>query len=197
MEKAFKSLNSITETVLQEAHDHIAIERKALEEAKAMADTTSNAEILRLQQQNALLSRLLESERVKAERAKEDLLQRIAGLLGTFTAERDRSLREAFSEMTESNASAEAGMVKLGKDQGQRIDAVVQKGVEWSSTLDRREGELKRTRDGAFKVSLVHTFVSPLRIHTTADDRQRLNVSARQRVQSQWSCVDFDTYLLY
>ena len=117
-----------------------------------MADSTSNAEVLRLQQQNALLTRLLESERTKAERAKEELIQRIAGLLGNFTTERDRSLREAFAEMTESNSSAEAGMVKLGKEQGQRLDAVVEKGMEWTTTLNKREGDLKRTRDGGFKV---------------------------------------------
>ena len=43
-------------------------------------------------------------------------------------------------------------MVRLGKDQGMRLDAVVERGVEWGSVLGRREGELKRTRDGGFKV---------------------------------------------
>lgn len=154
VEKAFKSLGAITETVLEEAQDYIETERKSLQEAKAIADSTSKTEIIRLQQQNALLNRLLESERGKAERAQEELLKRISGLLGTFVTERDRSLREAFSEMTDSNTNAEAGMVKLGKDQGERLDAVVDKGMEWSTALNKREGELKRTRDGAFKVKL-------------------------------------------
>ncbi|KAJ3559108.1 hypothetical protein NM688_g534 [Phlebia brevispora] len=151
VEKAFKSLSAITETILAEAQDYIESERKSLQETKALADSTSKAEILRLQQQNALLTRLLESERAKAERAQQDLLNRISGLLGSFVAERDRSLREAFSEMTDSNTAAEAGMVRLGKDQGERLDAVVDKGREWSSTLTKKGGELKRTRDGAFK----------------------------------------------
>lgn len=63
--------------------------------------------------------------------------------------------------MSESNAAAEAGMVRLGKEQGQRLDAVIGKGSEWSATLDRRAGEGKRTRDGAFKVSDPFTRVRP------------------------------------
>lgn len=118
-----------------------------------MAETTSKAEIIRLQQQNALLNKLLESEKVKAERAKDELLQRISGLLGSFTLERDRSLREAFAEMTESNAAAEVGMEKLGKEQAQRVDAVLGKGAEWSASLTKRSGEGKRLRDGGFKVN--------------------------------------------
>ena len=153
VEKAFKSLGAITETVLQEAQEYISSEQKSLQEAKALAENTSKAEIARLQQQNALLSRLLESEKTKAERAKDELLSRISGLLGNFTLERDRSLREAFAEMSESNSAAEAGMTKLGKEQTQKLDAVIGKGNEWSSTLERRAGENKRTRDGGFKAS--------------------------------------------
>ncbi|EKM55573.1 uncharacterized protein PHACADRAFT_173717 [Phanerochaete carnosa HHB-10118-sp] len=151
VEKAFKSLGAITETVLQEAHDYITSEQKSLQEGKALADSTSKAEVVRLRQQNALLTQLLESEKVRADQAKDELLKRISGLLVNFTAERDQSLRGAFAEMSESNAAAEAGMVKQGKEQGQRLDAVIGKGTEWSETLDRRAGEGKRTRDGAFK----------------------------------------------
>lgn len=79
-------------------------------------------------------------------------MKRISGLLGSFTLERDRSLREAFTEMTESNTTAEAGMQKLGKEQGQRFDAMIGKGTEWSASLSRRSGEGKRLRDGGFKV---------------------------------------------
>lgn len=154
MEKAFKSLGAITETILEEAQGYIASEQKSLQEAKALAENTSKAEVTRLKQQNALLTRLLETERLKAERAKDELLKRISGLLNNFTLERDQSLREAFTEMTESNSTAEAGMLKLGKEQGQTLDAIVGKGNEWSTSLSRRAGEGKRTRDGGFKVRL-------------------------------------------
>ena len=152
VEKAFKSLGTITETILQEAQEYITSEQKSLQEAKTLAENTSKAEVSRLQQQNALLTRLLESEKLKAERAKDELLNRISGLLGNFTIERDRSLREAFAEMSESNAAAESDMLKLGREQGQRMESLIGQGNEWSATLDRRAGENKRTRDGGLKV---------------------------------------------
>ncbi|TFK79557.1 hypothetical protein K466DRAFT_570164 [Polyporus arcularius HHB13444] len=40
-----------------------------------------------------------------------------------FTTERDHSLRETFSEMTESNNAAEHKMKQLGQKQGQQLEA--------------------------------------------------------------------------
>ncbi|KAI0797910.1 P-loop containing nucleoside triphosphate hydrolase protein [Abortiporus biennis] len=151
VEKAFRSLGTITEAILQEAQDYIASEHKALLIAKTQADTTSSAEIARLQQQNALLTRLLESEKVKSERAKDELIQRISGLLGDFTIERDRSLREAFTEMADSNSAAEEEMAKLGKQQGSLLDGVLASGKAASVALDRRRIDCKRTREGGLK----------------------------------------------
>ncbi|KAH9842625.1 kinesin motor domain-containing protein [Rhodofomes roseus] len=151
VETAFKALGNVTDTVLREAQTYVASERKLLQEAKTLAANTTNAEILRLQQQNALLTRLLEAEKTKADRAKDDMLKRISGLLGDFTAERDRSLREAFSAMTESNASAEQEMVQLGQEHGKRLEDVVGRGKQWSLDLEKRGAEGKRTRDGGIK----------------------------------------------
>ncbi|TCD71883.1 kinesin motor protein cin8 [Steccherinum ochraceum] len=157
-EKTFKAIGSIAELLLQEAQDYVLAERKSLLEAKALADNTSQGEILRLQQQNALLTRLLESEKAKSERAKDELIKRISGLLGDFTAERDRSLREAFSEMSDSNAAAEKGMVKLGEQQGQQLESVIANGTEWAASLEKRRGDLKRNRDGGLKhITLLST----------------------------------------
>lgn len=101
----------------------------------------------------------MESEKVKSERAKDELIKRISGLLGDFTAERDRSLREAFSEMGDSNTSAEKGMVKLAQQQGEQIEQVIAGGKEWAGTLDKRRTDLKRNRDGALKVLEIHEYV--------------------------------------
>lgn len=162
VEKAFKSLGSMTEAILQEAQDYIVVERKTLQDVKAMADNTTKAEIARLQSQNVLLNRALETERAKVERAKDDLVKRIIALFDVFTAERGRSLREMFSELTESNTSAETGMEKLGKDQGHRLEAVIGGGKEWSGTLDKRAGESKRLRDGGLKVKCTHGVICTL-----------------------------------
>lgn len=184
--------------MLKEAQDYILAERKSLLEAKALADSTSQAEIIRLQQQNALLLRLLESEKDKSERSKDELIKRISGLLNDFTAERDRSLREAFTEMSDSNAAAEKGMVKLGKQQGQKLEGVIANGTEWSTSLEKRRGELKRNRDGALKV-----FVQPLpaiattkliRFLSTSQYFLQLVQRARRRCRKQLSVLHQRTW---
>ena len=154
VEKAFQDLGTLTEAIKEEALEFIATERKTLNEAKALADNTTNTEILRLKQQNALLTRLLETERVEAKRAADALLERIAGLLGDYTTERDRSLRGTFSEMTESNATAEHDMQQLGQKQGQQLDAAVARGSTWSQHLVKRGVEGKRLRDEGIEVSI-------------------------------------------
>ncbi|EJF65955.1 kinesin-domain-containing protein [Dichomitus squalens LYAD-421 SS1] len=151
VEKTFQELGTLTEAIKQEALEFIATERKALQEAKALADNTTNTEILRLKQQNVLLTRLLETERVEAKRSADALLERIAGLLGDYTNERDRSLRETFSEMTGSNTTAEYEMQQLGQRQGQQLDAAVARGSQWSEHLTKRGVEGKRLRDGGIK----------------------------------------------
>lgn len=132
---------------------HIQQERQLLLEAKALSDGATSAEISRLQEQNALLVRLLESERVKSEKAKDQLISRISGLLGAFTAERDRSLRDAFEEMHDRNVIGESEMEKCGNENGERLVNVIRAGEDWGSSLARRGGEGKRLRDGAFKVN--------------------------------------------
>ncbi|KAI0636868.1 kinesin-domain-containing protein [Trametes polyzona] len=151
VEKAFQELGGLTEAIKQEALDFVATERKTLQEAKALADNTTNTEILRLRQQNVLLTRLLETERVEAKQSADALLKRIAGLLGDYTNERDRSLRETFSEMTESNSVAEHDMELLGQKQGQQLEAAVVRGSAWSEQLAKRGVEGKRLRDGGMK----------------------------------------------
>ncbi|OJT15735.1 Kinesin-like protein bimC [Trametes pubescens] len=151
VEKAFQELGALTETIKQEALDFVATERKTLQEAKSLADNTTNMEILRLRQQNSLLTRLLETERVEAKRSADALLERIAGLLGDYTNERDRSLRGTFSEMTESNTVAEREMEELGQKQGQQLEAAVVRGSAWSEQLAKRGVNGKRLRDGGMK----------------------------------------------
>ncbi|PCH38070.1 kinesin-domain-containing protein, partial [Wolfiporia cocos MD-104 SS10] len=135
VETAFKSLGDFAESILSEAQDYIISERTLMQEVKALADNTTSSEIQRLQEQNALLARLLESEKHKSERARDELMKRIAGLLSDYTSERDRSLRETFSEMSESNATAEEEMVQLGVEQGQRIEDALASGRKWSAAL--------------------------------------------------------------
>lgn len=148
-------MSSLIESIIREAQDHIETECKAAEEAQLLASTASNEEIRRLQEQNAYLVRLLETEKVKSERAKDDLIKRISGLLGEFVNERDRSLREAVSDISEGNERGEERMVQFGEDHGKKLEGIVARGQEWGPVLSKKGGEGKRLRDGGLKVSFV------------------------------------------
>jgi kinesin family member 11 len=142
----------LLETVVRESQEYVQTERRSLLEAKAHSDAATSAEIVRLQEQNVLLMKLLESEKQKSEKAKDLLIARISGLLGEFTADRDKSLRETFSEMRERNVIGEGEMEKCGRENGERIVGVIRAGEDWSGSLMRRGTEGKRLRDGAIKV---------------------------------------------
>ncbi|KAL6309249.1 P-loop containing nucleoside triphosphate hydrolase protein [Sparassis latifolia] len=151
IEVAFKELSSINEAIVQQAQSYINAKCKSLQEAQALADSTKDAEILYLRQQNALLTRMLESEEVKAERDGDELKKRISEQLTDFIAERSRSWRETLSEIPESNAIAEKKMVQVGQEQGRLLEAVFALGKDWSAQLEKRGSEGKRTRDGGLK----------------------------------------------
>lgn len=151
-EKALKGMSSLIESIIREAQDHIETERKAAEEAQLLASTASGEEIHRLQEQNAYLFCLLESERIKSERAKDDLIKRISGLLGEFVNERDRSLREAVTDISEGNERGEEVMTHFGEEHGKKVEAIVTRGQEWNAGLAKKSGEGKRLRDGGLKV---------------------------------------------
>ncbi|KIJ11285.1 hypothetical protein PAXINDRAFT_15821 [Paxillus involutus ATCC 200175] len=82
-----------------------------VDEAKARADEMSRAEITHLQAQNALLTHTLELEKIRSEGAKDELVQRVSGLLGEFVAAQDQELREVFSGVMKGNTKAEEEVV--------------------------------------------------------------------------------------
>ncbi|OCH94988.1 kinesin-domain-containing protein [Obba rivulosa] len=151
VEKAFKLLGNLAETVIREAQDYVITERQSLQEARTLADSATDAEMARLQEQNTLLFHLLEAEKQKTEHARDELMKRISVLLGDFTSERDRSLREAFSEIRDSNAAAQQEMTRLGVEQGQHLETVMTHGAEWGTRLENRANECKKTRDAGVK----------------------------------------------
>lgn len=151
VEKALKNMSVLVDSIMREAQEHIDLERKAVLEAKALADNAANEEISRLQDQNAYLIRLVQNERAKSENAKDELLKHVSGLLGDFVTERDRSLREALANAVESNEKGEGAMSHFANEHVDRVELVVTRGQEFSMSLDKKGGEHKRLRDGALK----------------------------------------------
>ncbi|KAI6022678.1 kinesin motor domain-containing protein [Pisolithus marmoratus] len=112
VENALKAMGSVMDTILTEA--------LYLREAEA-------EKLLTYRHKTTRLLQTLEAEKVKSEKAKDELVQRVSTLLGEFVATRDLELRQAFSSITKGNCK------KL------------------STSLQRRSADCKRTHDGALK----------------------------------------------
>ena len=167
MEGALKAIGLLVETMIREAREYIDSERESVLQAKALANTAANTEIGRLKEQNTLLTKLLEAEKLKAEKAKDELIQRVSGLLGEFTSARDRSLREAVSHVQAGNTQAEEEMTQFRKKHSDMMDGMVVRGGESTLSMERRSTEGKRTRDGALKVSFLFVASSDRILITT------------------------------
>jgi kinesin family protein 11 len=159
VEKSLKAMGSVVENVVREACSFVEAERDAVGETKALAADTAAAEITRLRNQNEHLTRMLEEERLRGEKAKDELLQRVSGLLGDFTKERDRGLREAVGIVQAANVKAEEGMRVFERKHGDIAEVIEAKGKEVARGVEKRGGEAKRMRDGALKVFLSIFFV--------------------------------------
>ncbi|KAJ7632641.1 kinesin 2 [Roridomyces roridus] len=151
VEKAVRAMGSLIENIVQEARSFVQADRTSTAEVKLLADNASATEIARLRSQNELLIRMVEEEKLKGEKAKDQLLQRVSGLLGEFTRERDRGLREAVGIIQDGNSKAEEDMKVFGTSHGIIMQGMDAKGKEVERGVEKWGGEAKRTRDGALK----------------------------------------------
>ncbi|KAF8844950.1 kinesin-domain-containing protein [Paxillus ammoniavirescens] len=153
VEDALKAMGSLIDTVVDEGLAFVKTEGESTLQAKALVDEMSRAEIARLQAQNALLTHTLESEKIRSEGAKDELVQRVSGLLGEFVAAQDQELREAFGGVMKGNAKAEEEVGKFGQRHARLIEDASARGAEVSTSFARRGAEGKRMRDGAIKTA--------------------------------------------
>ncbi|GLB34934.1 putative kinesin-domain-containing protein [Lyophyllum shimeji] len=151
VEAALTALFSAMNAIVQGTSDFLDIERENIRRVDALASEASRWEIVRLTQQNEALTKMLEAERMEADKAKDELMQRVSGLLGDFAAERDRSLREAVGVIQEGNRQGREGMETFMESHAGIMKQMETGSVEASEALQRRRGEGKRTRDGALK----------------------------------------------
>ncbi|KAJ7936676.1 hypothetical protein B0H13DRAFT_1853106 [Mycena leptocephala] len=92
---------------------------------------------------------ILEDQKLRGPKAKDELLQRVSGLLGEFTKERDRGLQEAVGVVQAANRKAEEGMEVFERKHGEIAGVMEAKGEEVARGVEKWGGDAKRTRDGA------------------------------------------------
>jgi kinesin family protein 11 len=153
VEAELKTMGALIDTVMREARDHIDADLETARTAETLTSENSRNEVARLRQQNETLVALLENERLKADTAKDELVRRLSVFLGDFTVERDRSLREAFGAIRSENEKREHETEMFSEQHGKLMEQIQKAGTEVKGQFQKRSGEGKRTRDGAFKVS--------------------------------------------
>ncbi|KAJ7920103.1 P-loop containing nucleoside triphosphate hydrolase protein [Mycena leptocephala] len=150
-EKALEAMGGLVENIVREARSFVEAERDSVVEAKMLASNAAAAEMSRLRNQNELLTRMLEDEKLRGEKAKDELLQRVSGLLGEFTKEHDRGLWDAAGILQDGNVKAEEGMKLFERKHGEIVEAMAAKGKELARGVEEQGGFAKRTRDGGLK----------------------------------------------
>lgn len=128
------------------------MERKHSTEVKSLAESQAEEQIRYLKEQNAQLTRLLQYEKMKSEHMKNDLAERVSGLLSEFVTERNRSLEEAFTKMKQENGRVEGTLNGFTEEYSQKADDVMTRNQELSTLLEKKGEQCKRLRDGAYKV---------------------------------------------
>ena len=155
LENALKGMTSVTEGVLKEALRFIDMEQNLMQEAKSLADNANNMEIQRLSKQNQALTKLLDDEKLRSQKAQQDLVQRISSMLGNYVNERDRNLRHGVGLIHDENKQATDTLSSFASIHNQIMENSRAKAVDMGSTLREKSKEYKKTKDVAFEVRVL------------------------------------------
>lgn len=131
------------------------MERKHHAEVQSLAESQAEEQIRYLKEQNAQLTRLLQYEKLKSERMKNDLVERVSSLLNDFVCERDRSMEETFTKIKQQNCQVENTLNGFREEYARKADDVLRRNQELSTVLEKKSEQYKRLRDGAHKVKLI------------------------------------------
>ncbi|KAF9075277.1 P-loop containing nucleoside triphosphate hydrolase protein [Rhodocollybia butyracea] len=148
---AVKDIYTILENVLQESAKFFEREQAALLKARSLVQQSTDSEIERLREQNLALLALVDHQKLDAKKAKDNLLQRVSGLLENFVNEQDRGLREAVSSMQNANVASGEEMKALNQRHGQTVESLDQDRASVVAVSDQARSDAKRTRDGSLK----------------------------------------------
>lgn len=130
----------------------MAAERERNAEAKSIAESQAEEQIRRLKDQNAQLTRLLQHEKLKSERMKNEMVERVSGLLNEYVADRDKSLEEAVVAIKEENTQAESMLNGFTDEYSRKVDDLMKRDQELCTLIEKKGDQCKRLRDGAVKV---------------------------------------------
>lgn len=133
----------MVEAVISTTRAHFTSEARAHEAAAQLAQATAQAEISRLQAQNALLGRMLTDEKAKTAKLRTELVHNLTQMIVSFTDEQDRSWSQAVGQVQLEN---ETGVAEMSRFSARAESASVE-------AHDRRKGMMEEmgTADATVK----------------------------------------------
>jgi kinesin family protein 11 len=148
-----KALAASADAIVREAQAFAQSQHALAASARAAAVEAVDAETARLRAQNTALARALEGERARAASARDALATQIAGLLADYAEKHDSGVRGVFSAVQAGNRGAEAALTGFRTAHTKVVDEAMAHGQQAQAAFEKKSGDLKRTRDGAVKVS--------------------------------------------
>ncbi|KAF5315601.1 hypothetical protein D9611_004710 [Ephemerocybe angulata] len=145
--RAVDSLQAALESIVRQAKGFVEEQRHLVAEIKEYSNAQAAAEIARLKKQNQMLSQMIASERDKANVAKDDLVQRVTGLLDNFLQGRDDSLKSATRELQRENDGFASAKKVEQTNHLKTCDAAETRIQSFDGALQQRVRENKRKHE--------------------------------------------------
>ncbi|KAG2020259.1 kinesin [Coprinopsis cinerea AmutBmut pab1-1] len=147
IEQSVDALQAALDDIVRRAKQYLQEQRHIIAEMKESADSHAASEIARLKKENEWLSKLVDKERKQAEASKDNLIQRISGLLGNFLDERDASLRASVKDIQQKHDQHAESSGAYFAQQDKRLSTVGDKSKVFETSLQQASREGKRKRE--------------------------------------------------
>lgn len=114
---------------------------------KIYRSLTQYLQIKRLQHQNEILLRLVDSEKVETEKMRNELVSHVTSMIHNFTSSRDTSLRDAVKKISAELVDGQHEVEKFKFNHGSSVDGTLTHQKEMLGRLEKRSSESRRARD--------------------------------------------------
>ncbi|QRV90691.1 kinesin motor domain protein [Ceratobasidium sp. AG-Ba] len=151
-EKALQAACGLLETMIADSQTFVQENVKAaVSRMHDLSQRTADEEISRLRQQNAMLTSLVEAERVKSETLRDELTAHITRLITGFVDSRNQGLCEIMSQMREEHRAGEDALKAAATQHAAEADRVVTTAAGLVDVLQKREQEGTRIVENGVK----------------------------------------------
>lgn len=154
------STADLVDNVIISTRNHLASEAQAAERSKALAHKTAAAEIVRLQSQNEMLTRMLVDEKSKTAKLRTELVANLTNMIHGFTDAQDESWTTAVEGVKKANEVGMGEMERYGDCVEEDWDARTSRSRAVEEELQGMQGNAKRQRTDGQHVS--HSIIRQL-----------------------------------